>query len=718
VAVSEPRPISRRHFLVVSGGAAGGLLLGFTLPCVGRLGEARADEVGAAGAPAPQINAWLRIAPDESVTILVAESEMGQGVFTAMPMLVAEELEVDWAQVRAEMAPAAEVYANPISGRQSTGGSTSVRQGFGPLREVGAAAREMLRRAAAQRWGVALETCRAEKGRVLHPETGRALSYGVLAAQAAQLAPPAEVALKPASDWSILGRATPRLDARDKATGRAVFGTDVRLPGMLFATPLACPVFGGRLERVDPAPALRVPGVKAVVPLDDVVMVVADGYWNARKGLRALEPVWDEGPHAGVDSAAIRERMRASLDGDAVKAHAQGDTAAAFAAAAGQHEAVFEVPFLAHAAMEPMNATAHVRDGEAEVWLPTQTPGSTQRVVAEVLGLPRERVRVHTTFLGGGFGRRLETDFARQAALASQAVGAPVHVLWSREEDMRHDFYRPASSVRMRAALDAHGVPTALHARVACPSILARIRSDWNPEDVDGTAVDGLGESLYAIPHCLVEYAPVETPVPVGFWRSVGNSQNAFVREAFLDELARAAGADPLAFRLALLGDQPRHVAVLQEVARMASWSSPPPPGRYRGLALHDAYDSIVAQVAEISLESRGARVHEVHCAADCGTLINPETVEAQMQGGVSFGLAAALYGEITLRSGRVEQGNYSDYRLPTLASSPAIRVRLIESAASPGGVGEAAVPPIAPAVANAVFAATGTPVRRLPIRI
>jgi isoquinoline 1-oxidoreductase beta subunit len=716
--MSELRTISRRHFLAVSGGAAGGLLLGFYLPCGGRLGEARADETETAAAPAPHINAWLRIAPDESVTILVAESEMGQGVFTAMPMLVAEELEVDWAQVRAEMAPAAKEYASPISGRQSTGGSTSVRHGFEHLREVGAAAREMLRRAAAQRWDVALEACRAEKGRVLHPETGRALSYGALAAQAAKLAPPTEVTLKPAADWSILGRSTPRLDAREKVAGRAVFGTDVRLPGMLFATPMACPVFGGRLERVDPAPALRVHGVKAVVPLDDAVIVVADGYWNARKGLRALEPVWDEGPHAGVDSAGIRETLRASLDGDAALAHTQGEPAAAFAASAGQHEAVFEVPFLAHATMEPMNATAHARDGEAEIWLPTQAPGAAQRAVAEVLGLPQERVHVHTTFLGTGFGRRSETDFARQAALASQAVGAPVHVLWSREEDIRHDFYRPASSVRMRAALDAAGVPTALHARVASPSILARVWPDWNPEEVDGTAVQGLGESLYAIPHWLVEYARVETPVPVGFWRSVGNSQNAFFREAFLDELARAAGADPLAFRVALLEERPRHLTVLREVADMASWGSPPPPGRHRGLALHDAYDSIVALVAEISLEPQGVRVHEVHCAADCGTLINPDTVEAQMQGGVHFGLAAALHGEITLRRGRVEQGNFSDYRVPTLASSPAIRVRLIESAESPGGVGEAAVPPIAPAVANAVFAATGAPVRRLPIRI
>lgn len=714
--MSEREAISRRRFLAVGGGAAGGLLLGFYLPCGGRFAEARAAEVGAQAANAPQINAWLRIAPDESVTILVSSSEMGQGVLTAMPMLVAEELEVDWARVRAEMAPAAEVYANRIMGRQATGGSTSIRQGFEPLREAGAAAREMLRRAAAQRWGVALETCRAEKGRVLHSETGRALSYGALAAQAAALEPPTDVALKPARDWSILGRSTPRLDAFDKATGRTVFGTDVRLPGMLFATPLACPVFGGRLERVDSAPALRVPGVKAVVPLDDQLIVVADSYWNARKGLRSLEPVWDEGPHAGVDSPGIRKRLRAALDADAARAHAQGDPAAAFDAAATQHEAVFEVPFLAHAAMEPMNATAHVRDGEAEIWLPTQAQGATQRVVADALGLQRERVRVHTTFLGGGFGRRLETDFALQAALASRAVGAPVHVLWSREEDMRHDFYRPASAVRMRAALDATGAPTALHARVACPSIMARVAPAR--DGVDHSAVDGLDEFPYAIPHQLVEYARVETPVPVGFWRSVGKSQNAFVREAFLDELARASGADPLAFRLALLRERPRHTAVLREAARMASWDTAPPAGRHRGLALHEAYDSIVAQVAEISLGPRGVRVHEVYCAVDCGIVINPDTVEAQMQSAVSFGLAAALHGEITIRAGRVEQKNFRDYRVPTLASSPAIHVSLIESSAAPGGVGEAGTPPIAPAVANAVSAATGVPVRRLPIRI
>ncbi|HEY5656589.1 MAG TPA: xanthine dehydrogenase family protein molybdopterin-binding subunit [Myxococcota bacterium] len=710
--------ISRRRFLVLSGGAAGGFVLGFTLPCGGRLAEAWAADAGAAREKAAQLNAWLRIGSDESVTVIVASSEMGQGVLTALPMLVAEELEVDWARVRAEMAPAHEVYANRLIGSQITGGSTSIRQSFEPLRQAGATAREMLRRAAAQRWGVALEACRAEKGRVLHDASGRALTYGALAAEAASLEPPAEVALKPARDWSLLGRSMPRLDTPDKSTGRAVFGTDVRVPGMLFGTPLACPVFGGRLERVDPEPALRVPGVKAVVPLADALIVVADTTWSARKGLKALEPVWDEGPHAAIGSPEIRERLRAALDGDAARAHARGDAAAAFGAAAKQHEAIFEVPFLAHATMEPMNATAHVREGGAEVWLPTQAQGPTQEEVAAALGLPRERVQVHTTFLGGGFGRRTETDFALQAALASRAVGAPVQVLWSREEDMRHDFYRPASAVRMRAALDASGKPTALHARVACPSILARAVPDAVENGLDETSYEGLDAIPYAVPHQLVEYAMVETPVPVGFWRSVGNSQNAFVREAFVDELARASGADPLAFRLALLGEQPRHAAVLREAARMASWDAPPPPGRHRGLALHESFGSIVAQVAEISLKARDVRVHAVYCAVDCGIRINPDTVKAQMGSAIHYGLSAALYGEITIREGRVEQRNFTDYRMLTLADAPEIHVSLLESSAAPGGVGEPGTPPIAPAVANAVFAATGEPVRRLPIRL
>jgi len=712
--MSGRHAISRRRFLELGGGAAGGLVLGFHLPMLplgGRGAEAAAEE-----GEAPAVNAWLRVAPDDSVTILVAASEMGQGVFTAMPMLVAEELEVDWTRVRAEMAPVDPVYNNRIFGKQGTGGSTSVRQGFDHLREAGAQAREMLRRAAAESWGVALEACAAERGRVVHRETGRALRYGELAAAASRLEPPASVTLKDPERWSILGKPTRRLDTPAKSDGSAIFGTDVRVPGMLFGMAMACPVLGGTLARVNSAPALAVPGVRAVVPTERAVIVVADTTWNARKGLLRLAPEWDEGPLATLDSAQIRDRLRKGLDTDAALFHSEGDVAAAFEQAQSVHEAILEVPFLAHATMEPMNATAHVRDAAADVWAPTQAQTFTQSDVAAALGLAPERVRVHTTFLGGGFGRRLERDFALDAVAASKAVGAPVQVLWSREEDMRHDFYRPASTVRMRAALDAAGKPTALHARVACPSIMARINPDRIRDGVDRSSVGGFDALPYAIPNQRVEYAQVETGVPVGFWRSVGNSQNAFFYEAFVDELARVAGADPLEFRLALLREQPRHTAVLRKAAAMGRWGRAK-PGRHLGLALFAGYDSIVAQVAEVSVESSRIQVHDVYCAIDCGFVVNPDTVAAQMESATVFGLTAALMGEITVSKGRVVQGNFTDYRMLTLASAPSIHVHIVPSTHKPGGIGELGVPPIAPAVANAVSAATGAPVRALPLR-
>jgi isoquinoline 1-oxidoreductase beta subunit len=712
--MSGRHAISRRRFLELGGGAAGGLVLGFHLP-LRALGERFAEAATKEG-EAPAINAWLRIAPDDSVTILVAEAEMGQGVYTSMPMLVAEELEVDWARVRAEMAPAAPAYNSRVSGRQSTGGSTSVRQGFDQLREVGARAREMLRRAAAERWGAPLETCSAKRGRVVHRETGRALRYGELAAAASRLEPPASVTLKDPERWSILGKPTRRLDTPAKSDGSAIFGTDVRVPGMLFGMVMACPVLGGKLARVDGAPALAVPGVKEVVPTERAVIVVADTTWNARKGLRRLAPEWDEGPLATLDSAQIRDRLRKGLDTDAALFHSEGDVAAAFEQAQGVHEAILEVPFLAHATMEPMNATAHVREDAADVWVPTQSQTAMQSDVAAELGLAPERVRVHTTFLGGGFGRRLERDFALDAVAASKAVGAPVQVLWSREEDMRHDFYRPASTVRMRAALDAAGNPTGLHARIACPSIMARIRPERARDGVDHSSVAGFDVLPYAIPNQRVEYAQVETGVPVGFWRSVGNSQNGFFVETFVDELARKAGADPLEFRLALLREQPRHTAVLRKAAAMGGWGRAK-PGRHLGLALFAGYDSVVAQVAEVSVESNRVRVHDVHCAIDCGLVVNPDTVAAQMESAIVFGLTAALMGEITVSKGRVVQGNFTNYRILTLASAPSIHVHIMPSAHAPGGVGEPGVPPIAPAVANAVAAATGTPVRTLPLR-
>ncbi|MEX0814567.1 MAG: molybdopterin cofactor-binding domain-containing protein, partial [Dongiaceae bacterium] len=527
---------------------------------------------------------------------------------------------------------------------------------------------------------------------------------------------PAEVALKKPAQWTLIGKPTPRLDTPAKVDGSAVFGVDVKLDGLLVGTVMACPVFGGRLRTVDQAPALAVKGVRAVVPLDDAVVVVADGYWPALKGLRALAPEWDEGANAAMSSASIRAEFMAALDGPAAVAAAAGDDAA-LAGAAKQVEAVYEVPFLAHATMEPMNATAHVTADGVEIWAPTQGQGPIQFAVGAALGLEPGQVKVHTTFLGGGFGRRFETDFALQAVLAAKAVGAPVKLIWSREEDIRHDFYRPAAVARLRGGLDAGGRPVAWQARLVCPSIMTRALPDYVKDGIDPSSVEGAAEMPYRIANRRTEYAMKHTGVPVGFWRSVGNSQNAFFVESFLDEIAHAAGADPLDFRLRLLDEAPRHRAVLEAAAETAGWGSPPPPGRFRGLALHESFGSIVAEVVEISVgDGKALSVHKVACAVDCGVVVNPDTVVAQMESGIVYGLTAALFGEITLRDGRVEQGNFDGYEMLRLAQMPEIAVRIVQFGAAIGGIGEPSTPPIAPAVANAIFAATGERVRSLPL--
>ncbi len=697
--------VSRRRFLQIGAGTAGALLLGFHLPPGGRLARAAAQ--------APYINAWLRIAQDNSVTILVSNSEMGQGVYTAMPMLVAEELEVDWTRVQAEMAPAGPDYNNRFFGFQGTGGSTSIRQGFDHLRQAGAAAREVLRQAAANRWNIALEKCVAAEGHISDSESGRRLSYGDLAPEAAQLQPPTDITLKPPGQWKIIGQPIRRLDSEAKTRGQAGFGIDVELPDLKVATLAICPVFGGTLKSVDPEPAMTLPGVIAVVPMDDAVAVVADGYWNARKGLQALAPVWDEGAMATADDASIRDRHISALDGAPPTAEAQGDAPAVLAAAGKRIEAEYTAPFLAHATMEPMNATAWVHSDSAEIWAPTQAQGPAQAGVAQMLGFEPGQVAVHTTFLGGGFGRRFEFDFIRYAVLAAQASGHPVKLIWPREEDVRHDFYRPASLVRFSASLDESGLPQAVHARIASASIMQRVFPSMVENGVDPTSVEGLIEHPYAIPNYRVEYAMVDSGIPVGFWRAVGNSQNAYFRESFLDELARAAGMDPLDYRLRLLDGKPRHTAVLKKAADMAGWGAETAAGRYRGLALHESFRSIVAEVVEISLAGRTVRVHEVWCAVDCGTVVNPDTVEAQMESGIVYGLTAALMGEINIEQGRVKQSNFPDYPMLTLATAPRMHTHIMDSAEPPGGVG--AHTPRSPV--RMLLIATGEP-RSLPIRL
>lgn len=703
----------RRNILKAGAAVGGGLLIGFYLPGAQRLAQA-ADASPALFAP----NAWIRVGADDTVTIMLDKSEMGQGVMTALPMLVAEELEVDWARVRVETAPADKAYTNPLLGMQGTGGSTSVRSSWVGLRKAGATARELLVSAAAQTWGVKEEACHAEQGAVLHPASGRRLSYGALADKAATLPVPAEAFLKDPKDFKIIGKSLPRLDCADKVNGAAVFGTDVKIPAMLTAMVARCPVFGGKVRSFDGTRALGVKGVRQVLQIGSGVAVVADGSWAAQQGVAALSVQWDEGPNAGLDTAAIGKTFAELAHKPGVEAKNRGDAAKAMQGAAKKIEAVYEVPFLAHATMEPMNCTAHVRRDGCDLWVPTQGQTNAQRTAAQITGLPPEAIKVHTTFLGGGFGRRFEQDFVAEAVELSKAVGAPVQLLWSRENDMQHDFYRPATYNRFSAGLDRHGQPVAWTHRIVGPSIMARVFPGMVKGGIDPTSVEGAANLPYAIPNLHVDYAMHDTGIPVGFWRSVGSSQNAFVTECFLDELAAATAKDPYQFRRELLRDAPRHKGALELAAATAGWSKPVAKGISRGIAVHESFGSYVAQVAEVSVSKDGhIKVHRVVCAVDCGMVVNPDIIKAQMESAIVFGLTAALKGEITIKNGRVEQSNFHDYPLLRIDEMPEIVVAIVPSQENPGGVGEPGTPPIAPAVANAVFKATGKRLRRLPLR-
>ena len=695
--------MDRRDFLQASGAIGAALVIPFRI------------QGTASFAP----NAWLRIGTDDSVLVLVDRSEMGQGVATALPQLLAEELEADWSKIRFEFAPAEPAYFNPLFGAQGTGGSTSVRAAWKPLREAGARARSMLIAAAAQAWGVDAATCRAERNAVLHAASGRRLTYGQLAQRAARLPVPTTVTLKDPKDWRIVGKATPRLDTRFKVNGSAQFGIDVRVPGMLTALVARSPVFGGKVQRFDAAAARAVPGVRQVVQISSGVAVLADGYWPALQGRDALTVVWDEGPVAAVSSATIGQLFaeRANQPG-AVARHEGGDPDAALSGAAQRVAAVYQMPFLAHATMEPMHCTAHVRSDGVDIWAPTQFQTGAQGAGARIGGVPPEKVAVHTTYLGGGFGRRFELDFIIEALETSKAAGGvPVKVVWSREDDMRHAQYRPASYHALRAGLDAAGKPVAWTHRVVAPSIMERVFPGSVQNGLDREAVEGAAGVPYATPNVHVDYVLTDTGIPVGFWRSVNNSFNAFAVETFIDELAAAAKQDPYEYRRGLLANAPRHRGVLELAAAKAGWGTPLPAGRARGIAVHKSFESFVAQVAEVSVSPEGTvRVHRVVCAVDCGVAVNPSTIVAQMQSGIVYGLAAALTGAITIDRGRVVESNFHDYPVLRLADMPAVEVHLVVSTEEPGGVGEPGTPPIAPAVCNAIFALTGKRIRSLPI--
>jgi isoquinoline 1-oxidoreductase subunit beta len=710
--MSPRTEVTRREFLETAGAAGAGLVIGFHLPSGPRVSPA----APAADPFAP--NAWLRIGADESVLVLVDRSEMGQGVATALPMLVAEELEADWGKVRIEFAPADKVYANTLFGMQATGGSTSVRAGYTILRKAGAAAREMLVTAAAQTWGVDRTQCHAERGAVIHAPSKQRLSYGQLVTKAASVPVPQDVPLKEPKDWKILGKPVRRLDAPPKVDGTAQFGIDVRIPGMLVAVVARCPVPGGKVATFDATQAKVVPGVRQVVQISSGVAVVASGYWPAKKGRDALAVTWDEGPSAHVSSASISQLFTEQAAKPGAVARHDGDPDTALSGAATKLDAAYELPFLAHATMEPMNCTAHVRPDGVDIWAPTQFQAGAQGLGAKIGGVPPEKVAVHTTYLGGGFGRRFELDFIQEALETSKATGAPVKVVWSREDDIQHDPYRPACYHQLHAALDAGGLPVGWTHRVVAPSIMLRVFGPQTIKDgVDAETVEGAIGMPYAIPNVHVDYLMTDTGIPVGFWRSVNNTFNAFVVESFIDELAHAAKQDPYQYRRDLLGKAPRHLGVLNLVASKAGWETPPPAGRSRGIAVWKAFDSYVAEVAEVSVAADGAvRVHRVVCAVDCGPVVNPGTVEAQMQGSIVYGLTAALWGEITIDNGRAQQSNFHNYRMLRMAEMPVVEVHIVPSTDAQGGVGEPGTPPIAPAVCNAIFAATGKRIRRLPI--
>ena len=700
--------LSRRQFLKSSTLAGGALVIGFHLPLSGRRAQAMAASDTA-------INAWLKIHADNTVTVLVGSSEMGQGVFTSIPMLLAEELEVDWSDVRAEMAPVAPAYTNLIFNMQATGGSTTIRSFYEALRQVGANTRELLVAAAAQDMGVDPGDCTAASGVVTHTASGEARKYSDVASIAAQLTPPENTALKSASDWKILGTPAQRLDVPAKVDGSAEFGVDVQLDGMLVATVRDCPVFGGKLISVDDKPALAVTGVKAVIPLETAFIVVADGYWPAKKGADALQPEWDLGTNADNSSEKISTLLASGLERAGNNAHTVGDANAAIQAAAKTIEATYESPILAHSTMEPMNATASVTEDGVEVWAPTQGQGIVPQVVNGVLDTPMEKVQVHTTFLGGGFGRRFEMDFVVYALLASKAVGAPVKVMWSREEDTQHDFYRPPSLAKMQGGLTADNKLDVMQAHIVSPSIFTRVFPDWVQNGVDSSSVEGIADSPYSIPNMGVDYVIQEVGVPVGFWRSVGNSQNGFAMESFMDELANAGGIDPIELRRQMLHDKPDQLAVLNKLAEVSNWGNPG-GGRHKGVAIVESFGSIVGEVAEVSVDNNELTIHKVTCVVDCGTVINPDTVEAQMQSSIVYGLTAALYGEITIDQGRVQQSNFHDYQMVRLAQTPEIEVHLAPSGRELGGIGEPALPPLAPALANAIFSASGKRIRKLPL--
>ena len=701
--------LSRRFFLKVSA-AGGAMIVSGYLPGLRETGTAQA-----AGSFEPNI--WLKIGADDNVVIKLTQLEMGQGVMTSMPMLVAEELDVDWNKIKTEWVPADPKYGNPnFGGAQLTAGSNSVRGMWKILREAGATAHTMLITSAAQTWGVAENTCSTEKGEVIHKASGRRLRYGSLVDKAATLPVPKTVSLKSPKEFRLLGQPTPRLDIPEKVNGKAGFGIDVKRPDMLIARVVRCPVFGGKVDTFNGDKAKAVPGVRNVVKISTGIAVVADNYWAASKGVQALDVKWNEGPLANLSSAEIIKKYAALAEQPGKIARNDGDAPAAVKDNTRAFECVFEVPFLAHACMEPMNCTADVRSDRCDVWVPTQGQTASHAAAVAASGLPPKSVNVYTTYLGGGFGRRGEADFVTDAVETSKAVGKPVKVIWTREDDIQHDFYRPITYVRMWGALDASGKPAAFMQRIVQQSLMKRL-GQLPPNGVDFISVDGSASLPYDIPNIRVEYIETDPGVPYGFWRSVGASVQGYVVEAFMDELATRAGKDPYQFRRDLLNKAPRHRAVLDLVAEKSGWGKSLPAGHARGIAVMEAFGSIVGQVAEVSVANGVVKIHKMWCAVDTGWVIHPDTIKAQMEGGTLYGLTAALKGEITIQNGRVAQHHFNDYQMIRHNEAPEVEVHIVPSTETPGGIGEPSTAIAAGALVNAISAATGKRIYKLPIR-
>jgi isoquinoline 1-oxidoreductase beta subunit len=668
--------------------------------------------------PSFKPNVYLRIGPDDSITVVVSKSEMGQGVTTSLPMIIADELEADWKKVSFVFAPAGDEYKDPIWGMQSTGGSTSVRHMHDTLRKAGAAAREMLILAGSEALKAPLKECAAMNGVVRHMKTGKGFSYGKLVFEASRLAVPQNPTLKKEGQLKYIGKSMPRLDVPEKSTGRALFGLDTIVPGMLYAVLARPPQYGASPLSFDKDAAKQVKGVQAVIDGPHGIAVVADSLDAAWKGRAALKVAWQKATAPDLDTASLEKDMAARIAEPGLVAASKGDVKAALATAVKKVEAEYRTPYLAHATMEPMNCAAAVTTERCDVWAPTQNQGGVKGMAVRVTGLKPEQVFVHTTYLGGGFGRRFETDFAEEAVNIAQIAGKPVKVVWTREEDIQHDFYRPANFTRIEAGMDDKGQVTAWSHKIVCPSIFARVFPGMMKNGIDNAAVEGVADLEYEVPNLLAEYVRMDLPVPVGFWRSVGASHNGFIIESFVDELAAAAGKDPLAFRLGLLQKHPRARRVLETAAAKAGWGKKPAKGQALGIAYHLSFGTYVAQVAEVSVDKGSGRitVHKITCAVDCGAVINPAIVTAQMEGAIIMGLSAALKEKMEFANGGVKTANFGDYDILRMSETPEIEVHIVTGKDALGGIGEPGVPPAAPAVANAVFAATGVRLRSLPM--